>query len=168
MNPEPRTTSPVARLTQGRWKKAGRLALLALVVTVGMLTAVAAKPTPRPAQTASGRCTDIDAVQASTFTLRAAVTDGITYAGIREVSAIPPPNVPFRWTDLSTFSGYPKNVCSVSINIPQGGTILIDALTRDGLVFETFCTHVFVTDQVRLSCRPWAPMHSPTPGASNS
>ncbi|MGW3357021.1 hypothetical protein ACWDFL_16625 [Streptomyces bungoensis] len=118
-----------------------------------------------------GPCSDIDAQQdSSDFELRAVLTGGRTYAGIRDLRSSTAQ--PFLWTDLSTHDGYPPGACGVSINAHSQGNafpIDIDVVTTAGRVWETTCTENNNDRPATLTCTaPWTQVNrQPTPSATN-
>ncbi|MDQ1025174.1 hypothetical protein QF035_002756 [Streptomyces umbrinus] len=93
---------------------------------------------------ATGPCSDIDAEQDSgNYELRAVLTGGIYYAGIRDLRANPP--TPFLWTDLSGRTNYPNTrqtgfACGVSVNEQQTSERLkSNLITTTGRVHEIRC-----------------------------
>ncbi|WBO68516.1 hypothetical protein [Streptomyces camelliae] len=127
----------------------------------------------------TGPCTDIDAQQdSSDFELRAAVSGGRTYAGVRDLRMNELHN--FLWTDLSTHTGYPSGPvqgtpCGVSINAHNQGNqpIRIDVITTTGQIWETTCTENNRTHPATLDCgtatsNPWVEVNrQPAPMQTN-
>ncbi|MFF9852761.1 hypothetical protein [Streptomyces litmocidini] len=91
------------------------------------------------------------------------ISNGITYAGIRQNR---PTVGPFTWYDLTDGdpgNSYPANACSVSVS-SHANDVSIQVLTTDGRVYETVCSVNNNTDT--LTCdEVWTPLVSPTPGA---
>ncbi|MFI8370371.1 hypothetical protein [Streptomyces sp. NPDC085466] len=98
------------------------------------------------------------------------LSDGVTYAGIRDLT----PNVtPFIWYDLTDptlHPGYPSNACAVSV-ASQANNVSVQVLTENGEVWETRCEIVPGTPDA-LDCvgepmddiGPWFELTTPTPG----
>ncbi|MEW2116105.1 hypothetical protein AB0945_13075 [Streptomyces sp. NPDC005474] len=121
-------------------------------------------------------CSDIDAQQnRGAFELRAALTNGIYYAGIRDLRGSTPAP-PFLWTDLSGRTGYPDSAvtgfaCGASVNAQQAGErIKFDLITTIGTVYEIRCDQVLSTSPATLSCdNAWTQLlNTPVMGANNS
>ncbi|MEH0423359.1 hypothetical protein [Streptomyces sp. B21-083] len=121
-------------------------------------------------------CSDIDAQQnTGAFELRAALTDGSYYAGIRDLRG-PNPAPPFLWTDLSGRTNYPDSAatgfaCGASVNRQQASErIKFDLITTIGTVYEIRCDQVLTTTPATLSCdAAWTQLlNTPTTGADNS
>lgn len=127
----------------------------------------------------AGPCVEIDGFQdQQVYEVRGAVSDGSTYAGIRDIRSSQDNTM--RWTDLSGLTGYPVAetsgvACGVSVNEHAQGNqefagIKIDIITTTGLVYETICTEAHPAgDPATLTCPgPWKPLNAPVPGASDS
>ena len=138
---------------------------------------------------APGPCADIDAQQDShNFELRVALTGGLTYAGIHDLTGSG--THPFLWTDLSTHANYPAGgldtdgrnvgfVCGVAVNghsSNSGEPIKFDVMTTTGQVWETTCVAVNSSQpDATLNCNdslgapiPWTKVtRQPSPGAVN-
>lgn len=121
-------------------------------------------------------CSDIDAHQnQGAFELRAALTDGSYYAGIRDLRGSTPAP-PFLWTDLSDRTNYPDSeatgfACGASVNEQQvAERIKFNLITTIGTVYEIRCDQVLSTTPATLSCDDaWTQLqNTPTPGADNS
>jgi len=121
-------------------------------------------------------CSDIDALQnQGAFELRAALTTGRYYAGIRDLRGSTPAP-PFLWTDLSGRTGYPDSAatgfaCGASVNAQQATErIKFDLITTIGTVYEIRCDQVLSTTPATLSCDDaWTQLlNTPTTGAVNS
>ncbi|WP_189781421.1 hypothetical protein [Streptomyces capitiformicae] len=102
-------------------------------------------------------CYEIDAHQGQhEYEVRGLVSNGITYAGIRDLRpSRNPADDDLRWTDLSGLSGYPTTrsegvPCGVSVNEDTNGNndlrgrddftdLKIDIVTTKGRVFEIIC-----------------------------
>ncbi|MDQ0990899.1 hypothetical protein [Streptomyces sp. V3I7] len=241
MSPEHRTTSLLGPLARDRFKKAGMLTSLALVLAAGVVSpaAAAARSMPdghapvarhyggdhckedKPGKSLldsraeagggdgkdeckgatgatgpkgntgatgatgdtgpkgdtggtgpAGPCSDIDASQDSNdFELRAVLTGGRTYAGIRDLTTATPG--PYLWTDLSNKTNYPQDACAVSIaQHAQGmqveGDLRVNVVTTAGVVWENTCQ--VVTSNRTLNCNDpsWHRVTlQPAPGAIN-
>ncbi|MBX9395043.1 hypothetical protein K4749_15880 [Streptomyces sp. TRM72054] len=132
-----------------------------------------AGPQGPPGPGGEAQCFEIDGFQdQQVYEVRGAVSDGITYAGIRDVR--PGEDHTMRWTDLSGLEDYPGDACGVSINEHSQGNqdlagIKIDIITTEGLVFETICTESHAANTpATLTCPgPWVPLNSPEPGDVN-
>ncbi|MBW8740753.1 MAG: hypothetical protein JF621_27815 [Streptomyces turgidiscabies] len=121
-------------------------------------------------------CSDIDAHQnRGAFELRAALTNGRYYAGIRDLRGSTPAP-PFLWTDLTDRTGYPDSAatgfaCGASVNAQQASErIKFDLITTIGTVYEIRCDQVLSTSRATLSCDDaWTQLlNTPTTGAVNS
>ncbi|AWZ04074.1 MULTISPECIES: collagen-like protein [unclassified Streptomyces] len=114
---------------------------------------------------ASGVCYDVDAHRpAASREVKAVLSAGVTYAGIRDLQ----PNVtPWRWYDLTTTGEtYPEDACAVSIS-EQANIVNVEVLTTGGLVYETSCDIDPGTPDALVCTGVWAAASpQPTPGAN--
>jgi hypothetical protein len=117
---------------------------------------------PPPPHGAKAKCNDIDAYRpAASHEVKAVLSDGVTYAGIRDLT---PAVTGFTWYDLSdTDPEYPENACSVAIS-SQDNLVSIEVLTTKGDVWETRCT-VVGGNPFDLACdEDWVELNAPAPG----
>jgi hypothetical protein len=94
-------------------------------------------PGERGEQGPPGPCSDVDAYRPSNAVdLKAVLSDGMAYAGIRDLQPTPGD---FTWYDLTDDgTGFPDGACSISI-ASQANDVSIQVLTTEGEVFETVC-----------------------------
>ncbi|MGP4115329.1 hypothetical protein ACTWP5_31085 [Streptomyces sp. 4N509B] len=99
------------------------------------------------------------------FESKAVLTDGIAYAGIKNLTG--EVGREFTWYDLTDTpeGGYPADACSISI-AELSHTVRIEVLTTDGEVYETVCIKGVGEDGADvLDCDGvWEPQSVPDPG----
>ncbi|KPH99145.1 Collagen triple helix repeat-containing protein [Actinobacteria bacterium OV450] len=130
------------------------------------LTGATGATGPTGPQGPSGQCFDVDAVRpAASREVKAVLSDGITYAGIRDFAANVP--TPWRWYDLTdTGETYPDDACAVSVTA-QGVNVHVEVLTTGGDIYETPCTIVPGTPDALNCTEVWTAANpQPAQGAN--
>jgi hypothetical protein len=111
---------------------------------------------PGPAGPA-GPCADIDSYAPNAEEFSAVVSNGVTYAGRRDLQ---PTEGPYTWIDLSNNGGYPgATSCGVAIS-SQGNDLWVTVLTTTGEVWQTHCD---VQGTTLVCNEDWIPQTTPTP-----
>lgn len=118
----------------------------------------------------AGPCSDVDAYTPSNANeVKAVLSDGVAYAGIRDLTPAP---TPWLWYDLTdTETSFPETACSISVAAQTNaeGGVSVQVLTTEGEVWEINCA---IDQDPRpevgfvLDCDDaWVQRVTPTPGS---